>query len=326
MASTDLLQFNPAAINQQNDATYLADSNRTGGFGTDAIVPSPLLNKVIYQSSTFIAAFGQMMAAKGYTTSDADVSVLAAVLANLITEADELPSIATVAYSPTPAFNAGAANGFQMTLSGNVTASTITGVTAGQLVAFYFLQDATGGRTVSWPAGVTGTVQPDPTPSAITLFLFRADLSSVLHAAAPSVSSAGLVTIGSLTLSSPGTSGQVLTNVGGLFIPQTPPARGLTVNNVTGSRALNTIYNNASASPMTFSGYATTSGSATGRVRVLIGSSSPPTLVDWGNEATATVSGGDAGFRGEVPPGWYYELTSTGAITGIGSWLEKIWT
>jgi hypothetical protein len=44
----------------------------------------------------------------------------------------------------------------------------------------------------------------------------------------------------------------------------------------------------------------------------------------WGNENTSSVSGADAGFVGEVPAGWFYELISTGDITGVTTWTEFV--
>lgn len=225
MATTNVQVFNPGAVNQQTDPQYTSDSNRSGGFGADAIWPSPLANKTLNQLSTYIFGLFSAFAAKGFSTSDADASVLAAVCANFLTTADIIPGIVVVAYSPTPAFNAAASNGFQMTLVGNVTDSTISGITPGQLLAFYFVQDATGGRTVSWPSSFTGTVQPDPAPNAASLILFRADLAGVPRAAGPLVSnngtfSAGLLKATSFTLAAPGTTGQILTNVGGVFVPR----------------------------------------------------------------------------------------------------------
>lgn len=226
MASTDFIQFNPAAINQESDAQYLADSQRAGGYGVNNIVPSPLLNKFSYQTSTFCAAFCQMLAAKGYSTSDADVNVLAAVLANVITDADLEPNVMVVGYSPTPAFNAADANGFQMTLAGNITASSIAGVSPGQLIAFYFAQDATGGRTVSWPSGFVGALQPDPAANSVSVQIFRADLSSIPRAATDMVSNNGTftgpLTASSFTLAGGGTTGSVLTWNGSSFVPVVP--------------------------------------------------------------------------------------------------------
>lgn len=230
MATTDFLQFNNPALNQQTDAEYLADSTRAGGFGTDAIVPSPLLNKILYQSSTFIAAFGQMMAAKGYNTSDADISVLAAVLANIITSADQLPNILTIGFSPTPAFNFALTNGYQMTLSGNITSSTASGLTPGQLIAFYFVQDGVGGRTVTFPASFTGGSQPDPTASVSSVILFRVDLGGTARAVTPFLSVngtfgtsgtfSGNVSVGSLQIGGVAPASKILVGDGTHYSPQ----------------------------------------------------------------------------------------------------------
>jgi hypothetical protein len=227
MSSTNFLQWNPAAVNQENDAAYAADPQRAGGAVDNSPLPSLVGNKVFYQVTTFVAAFGQMMANKGYSTSDADIAVLTAVLANIVTDADQLAKLVTLGYSPTPVFNLAAATGFQMTLTGPVTSSSTTGTPQpGQLYAFLFIQDATGGRTVAPPANVFGFVQPDLAPNAVSIQIFIADAAGGLRAAGPVVSNngtfTGALTAGSLTLSSPGTAGQVLTNVGGIFVPQTP--------------------------------------------------------------------------------------------------------
>jgi hypothetical protein len=220
------IQFNPAAVNQETDAQYLADSQRAGGYGVDNTVPSPLLNKATYQPTTFCTAFNDMMLAKGYTLDDADVNVLAAVLANVITDADLEPNVMVVGYSPTPTFNAAEANGFQMTLAGNITASSIAGVSPGQLIAFYFAQDATGGRTVSWPSGFVGALQPDPAANSVSVQMFRADLSSVPRAVTAMVSNNGTftgpLTASSFTLTGGGAAGSVLTWNGSSFVPVVP--------------------------------------------------------------------------------------------------------
>jgi hypothetical protein len=260
------IQFNPAAVNQETDAQYLEDSQRAGGYGVDNPVPSPLLNKATYQPTTFCTAFNDMMLAKGYTLDDSDVNVLAAVLANVITDADLEPNVIVAAYSPTPTFNAADANGFQMTLAGNITASSISGVSPGQLIAFYFAQDATGGRTVSWPSGFIGALQPDPAANAVSIQMFRADLSSVPRAVtdmvsnngiftgamnATSLTTTGLVNAATLTVASAAPSGQVLTGNGTSYVPVAPTIYNPTTHIVTGSRSLGTIYQNTHSGPMT---------------------------------------------------------------------------
>lgn len=173
MATTNFQQFNPGQNNQESDSAYTADSNRTGGFGSGALVPGVLLNKVWYQFSTFIAAFGNMMAIKGYSLSDASLSTLQGVLANLITSADINGNLINVAYAPSVTFNCGTNNGFQITLTGNVTASVFSGMTVGQEITIGILQDGSGGRTFTWPTGVNNAGTPDPTPNALSVQRFK---------------------------------------------------------------------------------------------------------------------------------------------------------
>ena len=182
---SNILQWNPAGSNQENDAQYAADTLRSGGATTDAILPSPTANKGFYQWSSVCAALAQALSNKGYTVSDANYAALVAVMANIRTNADVLPGLVTVAYSATPAFNAALSAGFDITLTGNVTSSTITGQFFGELIAFVIVQDATGGRTFAWPSNVYGAGAIGLAPNAISvqLFLTRADLT--IHAAAP---------------------------------------------------------------------------------------------------------------------------------------------
>lgn len=62
----------------------------------------------------------------------------------------------TVAFSATPTFNAGSSEIFEMTLTGNVTSSTLTNPAVGEVLTFTICQDATGGRTFAWPSGFRG--------------------------------------------------------------------------------------------------------------------------------------------------------------------------
>jgi hypothetical protein len=292
---------------------------------------------MFYQTSIFCAAFCQMLAAKGYSTSDADVNVLAAVLANVITDADLEPNVMVVGYSPTPTFNAADANGFQMTLAGNITASSIAGVSPGQLIAFYFAQDATGGRTVSWPSGFVGALQPDPASNAVSVQMFRADLSSVPRAVtdmvsnngiftgavnAASLTAAGLVKAGSLTLASPGTTGQVLTNVGGVFLPTTYASSSPTMNAATGNVAgINTAgltYICPSNAWLTVI--------VTGQLTGGVGHSGSWQATVNGvvvNRNGVTNSSGAASVTFEVPPSGSYSVRTGGVAPGDDSYLAQ---
>lgn len=156
MATTNFLQFDPFLNNADSDSAYLADSLRSGGITTGAILPSTLLNKAWYQWSTFVAAFCQMMVNKGYSPLDSNFANLVSVLTNVKTTADFLTSILTVTFNPTIAFNAAQTAQWWLTLTGNVTSSTLTGQVQGQNLIFIITQDATGGRTFSWPTNITG--------------------------------------------------------------------------------------------------------------------------------------------------------------------------
>lgn len=92
--SSNIVQWNPAAANQETDAQYLADSMRSGGATDPSIFASILANKAFYQWSTVIAALAQMMANKGYTISDANLPNLVNALSNILTNADLLNSLA----------------------------------------------------------------------------------------------------------------------------------------------------------------------------------------------------------------------------------------
>ncbi|MEN6306904.1 MAG: hypothetical protein ABFD91_04040 [Anaerohalosphaeraceae bacterium] len=90
--SSNFQQWNPEKNNQKTDVQYEADILRADGAPssapTGAVFPSGTWNKFAYQVSTFITAFCNMMAAKGYEVSDAALATLQAELANVITESD----------------------------------------------------------------------------------------------------------------------------------------------------------------------------------------------------------------------------------------------
>ena len=64
-------------------------------------------------------------------------------------------TIDAMSFSATPTFDASDSGAFTMTLTANVTSSTISGMASGQRCIFSLTQDATGGRTFAWPASFT---------------------------------------------------------------------------------------------------------------------------------------------------------------------------
>jgi hypothetical protein len=61
-----------------------------------------------------------------------------------------------VTFSATPTFDAALGNTQKITLTDNVTSSTLSNATAGETINFIICQDATGSRTFVWPTNVLG--------------------------------------------------------------------------------------------------------------------------------------------------------------------------
>jgi hypothetical protein len=62
--------------------------------------------------------------------------------------------LTSVSFSATPVFDASTTNGFTMTLTGNVTSSTLSNATSGQTITFTLCQDGTGSRSFVYPTNV----------------------------------------------------------------------------------------------------------------------------------------------------------------------------
>lgn len=79
--------------------------------------------------------------------------------------------VVNVTYSATPTFDASIGNLFKITLTGNVTSSTLTGlVSVGlQPVTFMIIQDGVGGHTFAWPANIIGGMSISGTAGAVNV-------------------------------------------------------------------------------------------------------------------------------------------------------------
>lgn len=84
------------------------------------------------------------------------------------------PGFLTVAFSSTPTFDCSLANDWKLTLTGNVTSSTLTHCTKGQSLSFTLCQDGTGSRTFAWPSNVLagGTITPTLNVCSTQRFLY----------------------------------------------------------------------------------------------------------------------------------------------------------
>src|SRR5712664_440301 len=58
----------------------------------------------------------------------------------------------TITFSATPTFDASLSNSFKITLTGNVTSSTLVGVEPGLWLYFQICQDGVGNHTFAWPS------------------------------------------------------------------------------------------------------------------------------------------------------------------------------
>lgn len=75
-----------------------------------------------------------------------------------------------VDFSATPVFDASFAAHplFQMTLTGNVTSSSVVNGVAGQHITFCITQDGTGGRTFAWPSNFRGASMIAPDANSVS--------------------------------------------------------------------------------------------------------------------------------------------------------------
>lgn len=171
MGSTNILLWDPNLSNAESDAAYVADSQRSGGALTDAILPSPLANKAWYQFSAMASGLATALANKGYVVNDAPFVDLVAVLSNIVTDADLVSSLVNVSYATSVNFNAATSTGFYLSLTGNVSTATLTNTSSGQLLIFIIAQDATGGRTFPWPSQLNTTaICPQPNSTSVQMF------------------------------------------------------------------------------------------------------------------------------------------------------------
>jgi hypothetical protein len=119
------------------------------------VFESILANKAFFQWSTYLTALFQAFAAKGFTTSDSNLSTLTAQCANFLTTADVKPTQVRVTYSPTPVFDGSAASSIRMDITGNVTSSTLVNIPPpGTILTFYIVSASPGSFSFAWPTNV----------------------------------------------------------------------------------------------------------------------------------------------------------------------------
>lgn len=184
MPTTNFQQWNPSQANQESDSGYAGDSQRAGGAATNAIFPSPLANKLFYQLSTMVAAMAGYLNSQGQNAQDTDLGVLIAAIQAAIAQQIATVTAAAVVlvpFSNTPIFDASRGTTFEMTLTGNVTSSSVVNARPGQRIAFIIHQDPTGGRTLVWAPNMFGTADVDPTANATSVHEFLVETDGNLR-------------------------------------------------------------------------------------------------------------------------------------------------
>lgn len=179
--SSNIQQINPNLTNAETDSLYTADSLRANGIPTGAIITSEFLNKALGNVSAPVAALAEALADKGFVLEDSDYSGLVTVFSAIQTTKDVIPQLIAVPYGVSLSFDASKANGFQVLLTGNVSASSLVNCYAGQEITFVIQQDGSGGRTFSWPSNVLNPGTVDAGANNTSMQKFRADLNGFLR-------------------------------------------------------------------------------------------------------------------------------------------------
>lgn len=87
-------------------------------------------------------------------------------------------TVQTVAFSATPSFDVSVAQLFSITLTGNVTSSTLPSAVGGSVIEMTICQDGTGNRTFAWPVSVLTPPVISPAASSCTSSSFFYDGSN----------------------------------------------------------------------------------------------------------------------------------------------------
>lgn len=98
-----------------------------------------------------------------------------------------LGKLPAITFSATPTFSGDGRDSFEITLTGNVTSSTLNNLTPGQRLTFWIKQDATGGRTFVWPTNVKGFGGIDLTPNKVSQQQFMVGIDLNAYASSPMI-------------------------------------------------------------------------------------------------------------------------------------------
>jgi hypothetical protein len=157
-------------------------------YGNDQITPlvGPYNGFGTYYVVQVLDEFGNVIQANAYSLTGSgsqDISAMTplALLPPSVMSPAIFGALVAIAYSATPVFPAALGTTFDITLTGNVTSSTMTNVNPGSIYTFIIVQDATGNRTFAWPANVKNAEAIAPAANAISVQSFVARANGNLY-------------------------------------------------------------------------------------------------------------------------------------------------
>ncbi|HZD94208.1 MAG TPA: hypothetical protein VE133_08140, partial [Candidatus Sulfotelmatobacter sp.] len=164
-APTNLGNFAPLTGNSVSGNLNVTGNVAATGTVTGSNIPGNILQQIFSSGvgqtqRTAVNFFAGITCADNAGTSKTDC---------------RLGTLTTVSFSATPTFDASTASTFKITLTGNVTSSTLSNAVAGQPLTFIVCQDGTGGRTFVPPANVQGWLPISSTLSTCSTQVFSYD-------------------------------------------------------------------------------------------------------------------------------------------------------
>jgi hypothetical protein len=222
-APVNLGSFAPLSGNSVSGNLAVSGNVAATGTVTGSNIPSSILQQIfnagvgLTQRTAFNCLAG-MVCSDNAGTSRTDV---------------RLGSLTTVTFSATPTFDASTAASFKLTLTGNVTSSTLSNAVAGEPISFEICQDATGGRTFVPPANVLNMGTIVSTANACSTQEFWFDGSNAVSSG-PMQSSGGSIIPGTLSVAGTSTLGNVnlgaANTLGVATIKQVSPTTGFNIS------------------------------------------------------------------------------------------------
>jgi hypothetical protein len=177
--------------NVDSQANFVGSGYQVTGF-TSGLSKSFQFNKAWRQASMMAAALANFISNQlGINVlDDGNLPELITNLTNALEGAatgvvNTANGLVVVPFSATPVFNAAQGSTFEITLTGNVTSSTITGFSPGQKLTLIVKEDSIGGHTFAAP---TTSMSPISTAANVTnIQTFIVDSGSNVYQVTPLV-------------------------------------------------------------------------------------------------------------------------------------------